>query len=78
MKSKILTILIWMASLTWGLPITLVGLFAFLFLSVRGKKFKKFGPIICFPITDGWGLNLGLVAITVFSCVYSVRLCRLL
>lgn len=63
MKNKILTILIWVASLTWGLPITLIGLVAFLFLSVRGERFKKFGPIICFPITDGWGLNLGLVAI---------------
>ena len=63
MKSKILTILIWIISLTWGFPMTLVGLFAILILSIRGKRFKKFGPIICFPITDGWGLNLGVVAI---------------
>ena len=63
MKSKILTILIWIISLTWGFPMTLVGLFAILILLIQGKRFKKFGPIICFPITDGWGLNLGVVAI---------------
>ena len=57
--NKKLTILIWVLSFTWALPTTLAGCIVALYLRLRGNKPKRCGPIFYFPITEGYGLNLG-------------------
>lgn len=49
-------------SLTWGLPITLVGLLAALVLINTGHQPKQFGWAWYFEVGKGWGgLNLGFI-----------------
>ena len=53
-------------SFTWGLPITLAGSLAVLFLILTGNKPKgKYGYCVRFEVGDTWGgLNLGPFIIT--------------
>lgn len=49
-------------SLTWGLPLTILGLLAASALIVLGYKPKRFGFAWCFEVGKGWGgLNLGII-----------------
>lgn len=49
-------------SFTWGLPLTLVGLFVGAILISIGKKPKKYGACWYFEVGENWGgLNLGLI-----------------
>ena len=50
----------WVLSFTWALPTTILGALIALGLLVTGHKPKRYGPCICFPITEDWGLELGL------------------
>lgn len=55
----------WFLSLTWGLPMTLIGLLAALALLITGHKPYKFGYTFYFKVGKSWGgLNLGAVFIT--------------
>ena len=48
-------------SLTWGLPLTLAGLFAALFLRLRGYRSKPWGYCRYFEVGKGWGgIELGI------------------
>jgi hypothetical protein len=54
--------LYYLLSLTWGLPITLIGAVVALCLMAKRYKPKRFGWAWCFEIGKGWGgFNLGLV-----------------
>ena len=54
--------LYYLLSLTWGLPITLIGAVVALFLIAKRYKPKRFGWVWCFEIGERWGgLNLGIV-----------------
>lgn len=49
-------------SLTWGLPLTLVGLLVGLALLATGHRPKRFGWTWHFEVGKGWGgLSLGLI-----------------
>lgn len=66
-KSKCKTlrlILFYLLSCTWGILTTLSGAIVALVLMITGHKPKKFGSCWCFPMTDSWGLELGLFFIT--------------
>ena len=53
--------LFYLLSFTWGLPITLVGCFAALFLRSCGFRCKRTGYCFCFRVKRGWGgLSLGI------------------
>lgn len=57
-------ILLWIASLTWGLPLTLVGLLATITLLITGHKPKRFHQCIYFTVGHNWGgVNFGPVFI---------------
>ena len=57
--------LFYLLSFTWGLPMTLVGIVAGIFLTIIGKKAEKYGACWHFTIGRDWGgLNLGPVFIT--------------
>ena len=52
-------------NLTWGLPLTLIGLIAAIGLMLIGKRPKKYFHCYLFEIGNGWGgLNLGLFVFT--------------
>lgn len=57
-------ILFYLLSCTWGILTTLSGAIVALVLTLTGHKPKKFGSCWCFPMTDNWGLELGLFFIT--------------
>ncbi len=51
-------------SLTWGLPMTVAGAVAALFLLVTGHRPKRFGYCVLFELKKlGFGLSLGLFII---------------
>jgi hypothetical protein len=54
---------LYIASLTWGLPITICGLFAAAYLLATGHKPYRHAGCWCFEVgkSDWGGLNLGLV-----------------
>ena len=55
---------IWLLSLTWGLPMTLVGAAAALFLRWKAYIPTRFGPCWVFTVGEGWGgVNLGPVVL---------------
>ena len=45
----------WIASLTWGLPMTLIGIIIGIGLLVSGHKPKKHHCLIYFEVGRGWG-----------------------
>lgn len=58
-------ILFWVASFTWGLPMTLVGSIVAITLIITGHKPKRFHWFIYFEIGDNWGgFELGCFFIT--------------
>lgn len=58
-------IVYWFLSLTWGLPMTLIGLIIALALLITGHKPHKFGYTFYFKVGKSWGgLNLGAIFIT--------------
>lgn len=49
-------------SLTWGLPLTILGLIGAIALMCLGYRPKRFGWAWCFEVGKGWGgLDLGLI-----------------
>lgn len=48
-------ILFWILSLTWGLPMTLVGIICAAALLITGHKPKRFHYFIYFEAGKGWG-----------------------
>lgn len=48
-------ILFWILSLTWGLPMTLVGIVCALALLITGHKPKRFHYFIYLEVGEGWG-----------------------
>ena len=51
----------YLLSFTWGLPMTLAGCFASLFMLLAGKKPERVGYCFCFRVGRGWGgLSLGI------------------
>lgn len=63
MKSK--AILFWILSLTWGLPMTLLGAVIALALIAKGYKPKRFHYFIYFEVGEGWGgFNAGAFFLT--------------
>ena len=57
-------ILFYFLSCTWGILTTLSGALVAFALIITGHRPKKFGSCWCFPMTDNWGLELGLFFIT--------------
>ena len=56
--------LIWLLSLTWGLPMTLVGAAAALFLCWKAYIPTRFGPSWVFVVGENWGgISLGPVVL---------------
>ena len=54
----------YLLSLTWGLPMTLIGLIMSAFLIMLGYKPKRFGWTFYFEVGKGWGgIDLGLTFI---------------
>ena len=61
MNAKLPKPVFYLLTFTWGLPFTLLGLFAALFLRLRGNKPKKHGYCFYFEAGEHWGgINLGL------------------
>ena len=57
--------LFWLLSLTWGLPMTLVGGVVYVTLRIVGYKTKKVGYATCFEVGDNWGgFSAGPVIVT--------------
>lgn len=57
--------LYYLLSLTWGLPLTVVGGIVSAILLILGFKPKRFGWCWCFEIGENWGgIELGLAFIT--------------
>ena len=55
----------WLLSLTWGLPMTFIGLLAALALLITGHKPHRFGYTFYFKVGKRWGgLSLGAMFIT--------------
>ena len=56
--------LFYLLSFTWGLPMTLIGCIAAVFLLIVGHRPYKYGYCCCFEVGNGWGgVNLGIVII---------------
>lgn len=57
--------LFYLLSLTWGLPMTLIGIVVGLVLIVIGKKPERWGACFYFSVGKKWGgINLGLITVT--------------
>ena len=57
-------VIFWLLSLTWGLPMTLVGAAAALILIMKNYVPTRWGPCWLFVVGEGWGgINLGPVII---------------
>lgn len=55
----------YLLSLTWGLPMTLIGALVALVLIITGHKPKKWGGCFYFIVKGYWGgINLGLFFVT--------------
>lgn len=65
MKKFLLYLGYWVLSLTWGIIMTIIGLFAAFGLLISGHKPKVLGPNVYFVVGKYWGgVNLGPVFIT--------------
>ena len=55
----------YLLSFTWGLPVTLAGAFAALFMRIIGAKCSRVGNCVCFEYGRGWGgFSLGIFIFT--------------
>lgn len=51
-------------NLTWGLPMTLIGIVAAIALFIAGKRPERHGDCRCFTVGKGWGgVSLGMTMI---------------
>lgn len=66
----------WILSLTWGIPMTIVGFVVALFLLFTGHKPEWFGYMLHFTVKseNGWGLSLGPVIVTTSDCADDIDL----
>ena len=48
-------VLFWLASLTWGLPMTLVGIVCAIALLITGHRPHRFHYFVYFEVGTGWG-----------------------
>ena len=48
-------VLFWIASFTWGLPMTLIGAVAAIVLMLLGYKPKRFHYFVYFEVGEDWG-----------------------
>ena len=65
-------ILYWIAELTWGLLMNIIGLISALFLLIIGKTPYRVGHTFMFYFGKGWGgLTLGAVIIVSHDCSFS-------
>lgn len=56
-------------SFTWGIIMTIIGLYAALYLLIRGYKASKHGYCWCFSKGVGWGgVSLGFIMIKSIDC----------
>lgn len=56
-------------SFTWGIIMTIIGLCAALYLTIRGHKATKHGYCWCFSKGVGWGgVSLGIIMIKSIDC----------
>lgn len=63
--NKFKKVLFYILSFTWGLPMTLMGLFGGLFLMAKGIKPKRFNNNIYFEVGSHWGgLEAGMFFFT--------------
>jgi len=59
-KKKMNPVVFWVLSLTWALPMTLVGALIFLALLCAGRKPKRFHYLFYIEIGESWGgFNVG-------------------
>lgn len=57
---KLKTVLFWIASCTWGLPMTLIGGITAAVLMILGYKPKRFHSLIYIEVGKNWGgINCG-------------------
>lgn len=57
--------LFFILSLTWGLPMTFIGMVAAVALRIMGHKPKKWGYCYYFEVGEDWGgVNLGPIFVT--------------
>ena len=55
----------YLLSLTWGLPMTLIGAITIFILKLLGKEIKKWGYCYYVEVGTGWGgVNLGMFFVT--------------
>ena len=74
MYSKIPKPIFYLLTFTWGLPFTLLGLAAALFLLLGGHKPKKHGYCYYFEVGENWGgINLGLFFIVNKGSTAAIR-----
>jgi hypothetical protein len=74
MSAKIPKPIFYLLTFTWGLPFTLLGLMAALFLRLRGYKPKKHGYCRYFEVGENWGgINLGLFFIVNKGSTAAIR-----
>lgn len=71
---KLKVIGFWIASFTWGLPMTLVGCLVAVALMVTGHKPHRFHYLIYFEIGENWGgFECGCFFVTNKNPTFSIR-----
>ena len=65
-------VLYWIAELSWGLLMNIIGLITALFMLIIGKTPYRVGHTFMFYFSKGWGgLTLGAVIIVSHDCSFS-------
>lgn len=68
------SILFWLVSFTWGLPISLVGALVALALLITGHKPHRFYCLVYFEVGKNWGgFNVGPFFVVDHTSTYSTR-----
>ena len=74
MYAKIPKPIFYLLTLTWGLPFTLFGILAAIFLKILGYTAKKHGYCYYFELGESWGgVNLGLFFIVNKGSTVAIR-----
>jgi hypothetical protein len=61
-------------NLTWGLPMTLIGIVAAIALFIAGKRPERYGDCRCFTVGKGWGgVSLGMTMIVAHGASQSTK-----